>query len=135
MKYLNNIKLKIITVFISITTFLISIFIKFSTVIAHATGLNDPGSLPETTVSTQANFAGKFTEFNTLTKQGLSFFIAITLFTAILVLIYNFCKLGYVANNPNERQQVLRNLLITGGCLILVSSVGSVWVILCLYTI
>ena len=71
-------------------------------------------------VSTSADFMDKFQ----------AFFTGFGLLTSIAIFRYHFCRLSATASNPQQRAEVLRNLLITGVCTSLLGAVPLIVILL-----
>lgn len=49
--------------------------------------------------------------------------------TSVLIFIYHFIKLGAVADNPWERREVMKNILISGICTALLGGISLILVL------
>ena len=81
-------------------------------------------------VSTSADFMDKFQAFFSEYKVILGGVTGFGLLTSIAIFIYHFCRLSATASNPQQRAEVLRNLLITGVCTALLGAVPLIVILL-----
>lgn len=75
---------------------------------------------------TGGKFIEAFNDLSDFAKTLANGMLAFSMLSGIAVLLYHAIQLALVGNNPNERSKVLRNLLTSMICMMLLGSIGLI---------
>ena len=115
-KIIKKLNYKINYKIFTITT-LICIFLNellMATPIFASTNMTDPGYIPHLEASTKDGFLKPMDNYKKEISLLLSGFMGVFILTSIIAFIYNLCMLAYMGSFPQNRVNIVHNLLISG---------------------
>ena len=77
-----------------------------------------------------ANIADAFSDFQNQYQTILNIFYAFAIVTCVIVMVLNITKLSKAGDNPQERSEAMKGILISGVCIGILGSLGLVYAIL-----